>query len=55
MTDTPLTALMRAWTTTMLATTVLIAALALSQIWDSAVFFRALGDSMALGGQDHPV
>jgi hypothetical protein len=55
MTETPLTALMRAWKTTMLATTVLIAALALSQVWDGAVFFRALEDAVALGGQDHPV
>jgi hypothetical protein len=55
MTETPLTALMSAWNTTMLATTLLIAALALSQVWDSAVYFRALEDAVALGGQDHPV
>jgi len=51
MTETPLAALMRAWKTTMLATTLLVAALALSHVWDSAVFFRALEDSMALGEQ----
>jgi hypothetical protein len=39
----------------MLATTLLITTLALSQVWDSAVFFRALEDTMALGGPDHPV
>lgn len=44
----PLIALVRAWSATMLSTTLLIAALALSQVWDSGVFFRALEPTMAL-------
>jgi hypothetical protein len=51
MTETSLAALMKAWKTTMLATTLLVAAVALSRVWDSAVFFRALEDSMTLGEQ----
>lgn len=54
MTETPLAALMRAWLTTMLATTLLVAALALSHVWDSSLFFRALQDSMALGEEAAP-
>ena len=39
MTDTALSALLLAWTTTMIATTLFVAALALSQVWDSAVYY----------------
>jgi hypothetical protein len=48
MTETPLAALVRAWKATMLATALLIVALAISDVWDSAVFFRALQQTMAL-------
>ena len=44
MTDTALSALVLAWTTTMIATTLFVAALALSQVWDSAVYHQALQD-----------
>jgi hypothetical protein len=42
MTDKALSALVAAWTTTMIATALFLAALALSRVWDSAVFFQAL-------------
>ena len=41
MTDTALSALVLAWITTMIATTLFLAALAASQVWDSAVYFGA--------------
>ena len=37
-----LAALVKAWQTTMLATMLLIGALALSRIWDSAVYLQEL-------------
>ena len=42
MADPLLAALVRAWQTTILATTLLIAVVALSRIWDSAVYLREL-------------
>lgn len=42
MTNKALSALVAGWTTTMIATTLFLAALALSRFWDSAVFFQAL-------------
>jgi hypothetical protein len=42
MADRPLAALVKAWQTTMLATMLLVGALALSRIWDSAVCLREL-------------
>jgi hypothetical protein len=42
MTDTALSALVVAWTTTMIATTLFVAALALSRVWDSAVYLQGL-------------
>ncbi len=42
MTDTALSALVTAWTTTMIATTVFVAALALSRVWDSAIYLQGL-------------
>jgi hypothetical protein len=42
MMDTALSALVLAWTTTMIAITLLLTALVASQVWDSAVYFRAL-------------
>ena len=42
MTDTALSALVVAWATTMIATTLFVAALALSRVWDSAVYLQGL-------------
>lgn len=42
-TDTTLSALVLAWATTMIATTLFVAALALSRVWDSAVYLQGLG------------
>jgi hypothetical protein len=46
MMDTALSALVLAWITTMIATTLFAAALGLSQFWDSAVYYQALHDVM---------
>jgi hypothetical protein len=48
MAEMPLKALMRAWYTTILATTLLVVAIALSRVWDSAVFLRAVQKGFAL-------
>ena len=48
MTSTAPSALVAAWTTTMIATTLFLSLLALSQFWDSAVFFRALQGAWSL-------
>jgi hypothetical protein len=42
-----LTALFRAWMTTVVASLLFVAALAVSQVWDGAVFRQALRDSLA--------
>jgi hypothetical protein len=42
MADRPLAALVKAWQATTLATMLLVGALALSRIWDSAVYLREL-------------
>jgi hypothetical protein len=47
-TNTALSALVAAWTTTMIATTLFLALLALSRVWDSAVFFQALQGVLSL-------
>jgi hypothetical protein len=44
MMDTALSALVLAWITTMIATTLFVAALGLSQFWDSTVYYQALQD-----------
>ena len=46
-TNTALSALVAAWTATMIATALLAAALALSQVWDGAVFLHAVRDTLA--------
>jgi hypothetical protein len=48
MTDTALTALIAAWRTAMLATTLLVAAVALSRIWDSAIYLQGLQRALTL-------
>jgi hypothetical protein len=42
-----LMALGRAWTTTVLASALFIGALAVAQVWDGAVFLRALHDALS--------
>jgi hypothetical protein len=42
-----LTALERAWTTTVFASLFFVAALAVSQVWDGAVFRQALRDALS--------
>lgn len=46
MTNSALSALVSAWRTTMIATILLVSALAFSQVWDHAVYLRALQDSL---------
>jgi hypothetical protein len=48
MTNTALSALVVAWTTTMIATTLFLALLAVSRVWDAGVFFQALQEAMNL-------
>jgi hypothetical protein len=50
LTNTALSALVAAWTTTTIAITLLAAALALSQVWDGAVFLHAVRDTLARPG-----
>lgn len=47
MTNTVLSALAAAWITTMIATTLFAAALALSHVWDSTIFVHALRDALS--------
>jgi hypothetical protein len=42
MTDTALSAFAAAWTMTIIANSMLLAALAISRVWDSAIYFREL-------------
>ena len=44
--DTVLTALARAWTVTIIATTLLFAVLAIAPMWDGAIFRQALRDAL---------
>jgi hypothetical protein len=46
MIDMVLSALVRAWVTTLTATTLFVAAVALSQVWDSATFLRSLQQAL---------
>jgi hypothetical protein len=50
-----LAALARAWIVAMIATTLLVAALALAPIWDSAVFMQALRDSSSTNPETAPL
>lgn len=42
MSNSAFSALVTAWTTTMIATTIFIMALAVSRVWDGAIFLQAL-------------
>jgi hypothetical protein len=49
MLDRALSALVSAWITTFIATMLLVAALAIAPVWNSAVYLRALPRALALG------
>jgi hypothetical protein len=51
MTETPIQALMNAWYTTILATTLLLVAIALWRVWDRAIFLRTLQEGFTLDVQ----
>ncbi len=42
MTERALSALVLAWTTTLIAASLLVAALALARVWDSAIYLQGL-------------
>jgi hypothetical protein len=48
MVDVIVSALVRAWTTTVIATTMLFVAVALARIWDNAIYLRALQRALKL-------
>jgi hypothetical protein len=48
MTDTALSALAAAWTVAMTADSLFAAMLAVSRVWDSAIYFRGLQQVLAL-------
>ena len=48
MTETALSALVRAWATTMIATSLLIVALALARAWDSSIYLQGLQEALKL-------
>jgi hypothetical protein len=47
MTDRVLSALVQAWITTMLATSLFVAAIALSRIWDSTIYLVGLRQALS--------
>jgi hypothetical protein len=49
MIDLVLFALVKAWATTLIATTLLVAALAVAEIWDSAAYLQALPGALSPG------
>ena len=48
MTDTALSSLVMAWSTCTIATTLFVAALALSRVWDNGVYFQGLKSALGL-------
>jgi hypothetical protein len=54
MIDIPLSALTRAWLTTVIASAVLFAALAVAQVWNGAVYFRTLPHALQLVADGPP-
>jgi hypothetical protein len=48
MTDRALTALVAAWKTTTIATSLFVAAVALSRVWDSAIYLQGLQRALRL-------
>ena len=49
--ETTLTALTKAWVTTVIASTLFCAALAIAQIWNGAAYFGALPQALSLAGE----
>ena len=47
MSDRVLSALVQAWMTTIVAITLFVTALALSRVWDSAIYFAGLRQALA--------
>ena len=48
MTDTAFSALVRAWATTVIATSLFVAALALASAWDGSIYLHGLQDALNL-------
>jgi hypothetical protein len=48
MTNTAFSALVRAWATTVVATSLFVAALALARAWDSSIYLQGLQDALNL-------
>jgi hypothetical protein len=48
MNDTAFSALVRAWATTVIATSFFVAALALASAWDSSIYVQGLQDALQL-------
>jgi hypothetical protein len=48
MIDTAFPALVRAWITTMIATSLIATAVALSRVWDTAIYLQGLQQALAL-------
>jgi hypothetical protein len=48
MTNTAFSALVRAWATTVVATSLFVAALALASAWDSSIYLQGLRDALKL-------
>ncbi len=48
MTDAALSALVKAWSTTLIATTLFVAALAISEVWNTAAYLQALPEALGL-------
>jgi hypothetical protein len=48
MTDTAFSGLIRAWATTVIATSLLVAALALASVWNSSIYLQGLQDAFNL-------
>jgi hypothetical protein len=48
MTNTAFFALVRAWATTVVATSLFVAALALASAWDSSIYLQGLRDALKL-------
>ena len=48
MTDTAFSALVRAWATTVIATSLFLAALALASGWDSSIYLQGLREALKL-------
>jgi hypothetical protein len=48
MIDTAVSALVRAWITTMIATSLIATAVALSRVWDTSVYLKGLQQALTL-------